>query len=1413
MASTEPVHPLRISKNNTPMSSPAKKASAIPRPLSEISPSEKRRNSPSWNQTNKKLGLNADSSPFQSSPLDSTTSPRLFWQTRNGFNSENLYGGGIGGSPSPTRRSSIERLQKASRVKNSSILAQEQKNEYDPTKIPRVERPLSKVQSNSFGALGIISPPSNETKSHHRSDSKTHIPLYNPAKASPSAASLESPPHIPGQLSSSVQSFQSDKSDTPAATAADSAPVMATKEPSSPIKSSLSSRFKSSYDEHADFSLDVTLGEYDLPQGRSLHRHAKSVTFDAAPPQVNEYEMATPDLSSVGSNSREGSYESQEDEDDYDDYRYSAHDHGNPDDSFDASLEDTDKTPVVGPDDWRQDSPDSRRGHHMFDGSPMPDAIPTSAVGHQDAKSALGSSGDHRPLPPLPGMGHVRTNSATSPGLPATAERMLGGSPRGLPSPPPAATTKSEIQSIGNSKMTLEERLKLMMLSDDGKSAAELQRERRMRRAGAKDRANSQTPEPDTAQQHDAHSEHGEEDDTLADLSGLEEYRLPPRISRESILRRVNGAIGHERESDYNFTSPAPSSSPERRLPLDPDVPIPSTERDDDDDNISIDDGAANGKHDEAYDIPDMYGNEDDEEAGDYESNYSEDIGSVEPEVAAAATTEGVSTSRAATPVQEIASSHTVTVDDIRRSELPAIAQEGRISLGETRLPAMPKPAEAVVETIIDTDHLHMSEPQVVEVARPQTPERKIQAKHLSKPEYDGSGWGDDEEFDDEPGTPDSVIHHPVQNDDEDDIFDDDQEMQEEQDEEEEMEEQESPAVPEQMATIKASGSKLKTRPSATPSDLVAMREARRQVSREIPDVPPIPDRHRNRLSRDMGTEAGQEGTGEDFLERHPSFKNRSLTLDLDLGLSLDQDFERVIEAQKRGYLMRQNTKLVAASDKNDDDFRGARSAGNSPVKKDRPQSWTVEPWNGERRKSIKKRPAPSGPVPPMPGQESNATALNPLAEEEYVTETTTDEGAERGRLFVKVMGVKDLDLPISRTERTWFSLTLDNGVHCVTTAWLELARNAPIGQEFELLVPNDLEFQLTLNVKLEKPVQKKIVQASPVKTVRPKTSTFSRVFASPKKRKEMEQRMKEEDERIAREQHEAQAKVRNTVPTAYDLLSPLVAEDGSFARAYVCLKEHESRCYGRPGIVDIACFNEWATEEASFASSVKSKRGNMAVVRRAPYKIGKLELQLLFVPRPKGISNDDMPKSMNSCIREMKAAEERQSQNWEGHLSQQGGDCPYWRRRYFKLVGTKLTAYHEATRQPRATINLANAKRLIDDRRALTEKETTGKNGRRRRSAFAEEEEGYMFVEEGFRIRFNNGEVIDFYADTAEDKEGWMKVLSEVTARDSFGGDDDAAASRAKTKWCELVLKREEALRRRAEGRRVHSRTKSMYV
>ena len=41
------------------------------------------------------------------------------------------------------------------------------------------------------------------------------------------------------------------------------------------------------------------------------------------------------------------------------------------------------------------------------------------------------------------------------------------------------------------------------------------------------------------------------------------------------------------------------------------------------------------------------------------------------------------------------------------------------------------------------------------------------------------------------------------------------------------------------------------------------------------------------------------------------------------------------------------------------------------------------------------------------------------------------------------------------------------------------------------------------------------------------------------------------------------------------------------------------------------------------------------------------------------------------------------------------------------------------------------------------------------------------MYLEEGFRIRFANGETIDFYADSVAEKDEWMKVLCEVVGKD----------------------------------------------
>ncbi len=116
------------------------------------------------------------------------------------------------------------------------------------------------------------------------------------------------------------------------------------------------------------------------------------------------------------------------------------------------------------------------------------------------------------------------------------------------------------------------------------------------------------------------------------------------------------------------------------------------------------------------------------------------------------------------------------------------------------------------------------------------------------------------------------------------------------------------------------------------------------------------------------------------------------------------------------------------------------------------------------------------------------------------------------------------------------------------------------------------------------------------------------------------------------------------------------------------------------------------------------------------------------------------------------------------------------------------MTAYHEHTHQKRAVINLTKASRLVDDKRTLVTNPSPSKSGKggRRKSAFAEEDEGYAYVEEGFRVRFANGETIDFYADNRGLKDEWMEVLSQVVGKVDVGTK--------KMGWTDLVLAKERA-------------------
>ncbi|CAD6506519.1 BgTH12-07746 [Blumeria graminis f. sp. triticale] len=1348
---------------------------SLSRALLELSPSSPKRNSPNISPFSKNNQHHPDSSPFQSSPFaasaDGNSSPRLFWQVRDSaspsrYHTENFFAGRES-SPSPTRRTSIEKLQRASRVKNSTMFAREQKQEYDPTSIPVVERPLIKsLHGNAHGGFriegfrnsGCFNSP------RHRRDSV----ISNPGH-SPSSTISRSPAKTTSGMPQNIVSMNQP----------------------SPTKSSLATaRYKMSAEsEFGNISEDISLERVDIPPGHKLHRHAKSVTFDEAPPQVQEFEATTPDISSIGTESRENSFDSADsdydknqefqiyDEDGDDGFHDS--DSIEQDNSFDASLEDIEKTPVMEPDDWpcptteQQDenSPSEKNKDTCttIDEISRPESRRSSKFRpSMEWNNLTRPNTEKRPLPPIPGASpSKRYGSPGSPRLSAQNES-VDSSPKSLGYNASQLFNLNDHPMLDRGKVSLDEKLRYIANpgAESHRNDAVTQRDRRMRRAGTKDRS-SHTPEREV-QSTKVH----EDLNILHQCSDPVREQLQTANFQESHLYNNEDRSHRDISPQLHTQTKAPTSCPDYSF-TDPDIPIPSTEVDDYlDEDCEGESVIIKQEHDEEselsiFDMPEILDGitsiQDNEEESIHgaelsESQYSEPTPiNQSPADSSRFRFSNQLTTPPVSPSLRFKPSNDAEEEGFSLSPDPK-SSSTYDNMRACRSHSFPDSPESDNQLINDPEH---NDDKDGHYARSETPQEQISPLNPNLSDTDS-----EDEF--IMGTPESVIHHPVHS----------------------ISPCESPSIPEQVATIKsASGSnKLKTRPSATSVEIEAMLNSRNNLGSDVPFVPPIPNRHRD---RPMSLDRGFAQKAERFSDRKPSYK-RSLTLDIgnDIATDLDNNLNRVVEAQKRGYLMRQNTKIVVAtSDNRNSPHPRPHSTNNSPIKPEAPQSWTVEPWIGKMRKSSAQskpqsgRQQPSCQAPVAPDTEVNANGsqkdLGKDLEEEHV-----DEEHERGRLFVRVLGVKDLNLPLPPSEKTWFSLTLDNGVHCVTTALLELGKNAPIGQEFELVVPNDLEFQLTLNAKLVKPVKAKDTEP-PTKAFKAhKPSTFSRVFSSPKKRKELEARQREEEKMYAKmKEKEIRAKKASYQPTAWDLLSPLAAEDGSFGRSYVCLKDHESQCFGRPLTVEVPCFNEWATEQLQQSSSIMSKRSSTIVQRRAPYKVAKLELQLLFVPKPRDATDDDMPKSMNSCIREMKEVEMMLTRNWEGHLSQQGGDCPYWRRRYFKLCGSKLTAYHETTRQPRATINLANACKLIDDRTILTQKETIGRGGKRRKSGFAEEEEGYMFVEEGFRIRFNNGEVIDFYADTSVDKEGWMKALDGCMGREA----DVNTRS-----WCSMVLQHE---------------------
>jgi hypothetical protein len=807
-------------------------------------------------------------------------------------------------------------------------------------------------------------------------------------------------------------------------------PHSPSKDQASPSKSSLSkgSRYGKGFDPQNDI-----WSEY----GSAGHRHAKSVTFDHAPPQINEYEMTTPDPSSVASESRENSYESEEEEGDISFEHESSVER---DDSFDASLEDIEKTPVVLPEDWRFMSPSTDDEGDVFtehleshNTEDRPVSRERDSSAHKRVES-LDSNGERRPLPPLPSVNRMSGARPSSPGKFGAAFELGSAGQRHLPAPPAAASYKKS--DIGGA-VSLEDRLRLMMLHEKDDT-------------NDNDENHAESTEEPEKKSVNAQEPASKLDDAEEEEDPKENFFSPPRISRDSILRDMRKGDSYDDDDSFDASSQI-DSSPRHYDHYDPDVPIPSLETDDDDSSSVIIKQEENDE--DMYSITDYYQNMSDNSLSsrDQRAKYDEDSNySLRSAAEAAERARNNNNSQGS-------GQSTPTAEEKGPAEQSAQLTETK---GEQE--------EEEEEVSAKDQHLDMASIRQ-SLGRPVTPEMH-------------------EDEASEPSTPDSVIRHPIEDDGDYEEEPEEEPEQPDEEQEEHLEEVESSSdesVPEPVATIRAPGAGLKTRPSLTPADMQSMAATRRKISgQHIPPVPPL-TKQISHESDPSDHETKQTDSPPklalpmDFKQRQSSLMQLDIPFSIQeesLGSGLNKEFDRVIESQKvafhlalsslpclapsqaacpqapftrgnrsipadscfpvqRGYLMRQNTKVIIASSRNEEepmpspeqtpqDPRGTRSAGSSPRKPSQ-QTWTTVPWNGSARRSSirpatgipKKKPvAGSGPVPPLPGQASNVQeAPATIEEHEPTTSESFEDGEERGRLFVKVVGLKYLDMPLPR--------------------------------------------------------------------------------------------------------------------------------------------------------------------------------------------------------------------------------------------------------------------------------------------------------------------------------------------------------------------------------------------------------------
>jgi hypothetical protein len=392
-------------------------------------------------------------------------------------------------------------------------------------------------------------------------------------------------------------------------------------------------------------------------------------------------------------------------------------------------------------------------------------------------------------------------------------------------------------------------------------------------------------------------------------------------------------------------------------------------------------------------------------------------------------------------------------------------------------------------------------------------------------------------------------------------------------------------------------------------------------------------------------------------------------------------------------------------------------------------------------------------------------------------------EGTASGTIFVKVLGVEALNLPLP-AEDTQFCITIDNGIDYVQTPYSVLKDGAKVEQEFCLVEHPNFEFSLALDIRRDKHIVKLVEERAaakaavaahrqsvlaasmaatataarlePPKPLAPARShspvgsmSSSRGFgagwrslfsSSPRKNKHQRTQstplLSQSTSGFSTRGKAAAPVIPPAPPAPAETLARYLVETGgdTIAKTHIAFKPIAEMCEAKVLEIRYPMF-------AMFKPEGSAQR----------QQVGKITIQIMHLPPLPGLTEDERPGTIEETLKGLKYHRWHLDEYNSGTLTQLGGDCRMPRRRHFRLVGGNLIVSSLDSGKEVATIDLALATEITDMNAPNPNRDDE------------DDYDPFSARPRSFRLKFSDGEKINFSADNDEDKAVWMDVFERL--------------------------------------------------